>query len=225
MPATSGDGSEVSLEFWFDFASPYAYLAALRIETLVAAATRGGRSIRLLWRPLLLGPIFQRRVSNPSPFQQAEPAERRYRHRDIERSCRHYGLPLTWPSTYPRGSLLATRVALIAAGEGWGAAFARSVFAANFAADLDIASAPVVAEILRDLGRDAAVIMARAAEPAVKASMAAQVDEAIAKGIFGAPSFLVEDELFWGNDRLEQAIVWAVSGKIGEDATPAMPPG
>lgn len=216
--ANVGD-REVPLEFWYDFASPYAYLAAMRIEKEVAA--RGKGRLRLLWRPFLLGPIFKRRVHTPSPFQHAEPAERHFRHRDVERYCQLYGLPLTWPSTYPRGSLLATRVALIATEEGWGAAFARSVYTATFAADQDIAAAHVVAGIVRSLGRNAEEILARAAEPEVKARLADQVERAVDKGIFGAPSFIVGDELFWGNDRMEQAISWALTGKIGDESGPA----
>ncbi len=208
----------VPLEFWYDFASPYAYLAASRIEALVSA-TGAAPPIHLAWRPFLLGPIFRRRAANPSPFQEAGPEERRYRHRDIERLCHLYGLALKWPSTYPRGSLLAARVTLVAAEEGWGGAFTRAVFHANFVEDRDIAAEGVVAAILRDLGRDADPILARATAPEVKAKLAAQVEQAIAIGIFGAPSFIAGDgELFWGNDRLEQAIAWAVAAGAGAPA-------
>jgi 2-hydroxychromene-2-carboxylate isomerase len=195
-------------EFWYDFASPYAYLAAARIEGLAA-----GRPVRLLWRPLLLGPILKRRPGNGSPFQQAGPEEARYRRRDIERHCALYALPLRWPSTYPRGSLLAARVALLAADEGWGAGFTRSVFHAGFAEDRDIAAAPVIAEIVASLGHQPVTILARAAAPDTKSRLAAQVDRAIAAGIFGVPSFITGGELFWGNDRLEQALDWAARNR------------
>lgn len=206
----TGEQNRVALEFWFDFASPYSYLAASRIEALIQRAP-GGPAIHLLWKPLLLGPIFQRRPHHPSPFQEAAPAEQRYRRRDIERLCDLYGLPLTWPRAYPRGSLLATRIALLAADEGWGGAFARAVFAANFAADRDIGSAEVIGDLLRQLGQEAETLLGRAAEPATKARLKAEIEQAMQKGIFGAPSFLVGEELFWGNDRLEQAIAWAAA--------------
>jgi len=201
-----GDAADASptLEFWFDFASPYSYLAASRIEALLSTLP-----IRLRWRPFLLGPIFKRRPSNPSPFQDAGPEERRYRRRDVERLCERYGIPLSWPSSYPRGSILATRVALIASEAGWCGVFARAVFKANFSDDRDIATAATIADILFELQGDADEILARATLPETKASLVEQVDEAIAKGIFGAPSFITGEELFWGNDRLEQAIEWA----------------
>lgn len=191
------------LEFWYEFASPYAYLAASRIEGLIA-----GKPIRVVWKPFLLGPIFKRRSSNPSPFQEAGPDEARYRRRDIERHCKLYGLPLAWPSVYPRGSLLAARMALVAADEGWCGAFTRAVYQASFAEDRDIASEPVIAQILDALGRSPASDLPRANAPENKACLVARTDEAIAKGIFGAPSFVINGELFWGNDRLEQAIAW-----------------
>ena len=206
MPSPDVEPGPVPIEFWFDFASPYSYLAASRIEALLDAS---GLRFALAWRPLLLGPIFKRCAANPSPFQEAGTEERRYRRRDIERQCLLYGLALTWPSTYPRGSLLATRVALVSAGEGWCDVFAKAVFQANFAEDRDIAAEPVVSALLRSLGQPAEEIIARAASAETKARLAAQVERAIAAGIFGAPSIVLGGELFWGNDRLEQAIAWA----------------
>jgi 2-hydroxychromene-2-carboxylate isomerase len=193
-----------TLEFWFDFASPYSYLAAARIERFVA-----GTSVRVEWRPFLIGPILARRPDRPSPFQGAPPAQARYRRRDVERWCEREGIPLRWPSTYPRGSLLATRVALIAADEGWCPDFARAVYRANFAEDRDIGAAGTVAALIEELGRAAADLLARATTEEHKARLAREVERAAGKGIFGAPSFLAGDELFWGNDRLEAAIEWA----------------
>jgi 2-hydroxychromene-2-carboxylate isomerase len=200
------------IEFWYEFASPYSYLAAARIERLAA-----GRPIRLDWRPFLLGPIFKQRAHDRSPYQNPSPAQRRYRWRDLQRLATTEGLPLRLPSTYPRSGLLAARAALIALDEGWGPDFTRAVYRANFAEDRDIATPEVIAAVIAALGRNPGPVLARAAEPANKARLVARNDEAIARGIFGAPSFLVGDELFWGNDRLEQAIAWA--------ATPAaLPP-
>jgi 2-hydroxychromene-2-carboxylate isomerase len=192
------------IEFWYDFASPYSYLAADRIERLAASAGAG-----VAWRPFLLGPIFARRAHNPSPFQNADPAERRYRWRDIERICRLQGVPWRPPTAYPRNGLLAARVALIAIPEGWGAAFSRAVFHANFAEDQDITNPDRIASIIETFGHPASMVLERAQNPANKTALKAQVDVAIAQGIFGAPSFMVAGELFWGNDRLDQAIAWA----------------
>jgi 2-hydroxychromene-2-carboxylate isomerase len=194
------------IEFWYEFASPYSYLAAARIERLAA-----GRPIRIDWRPFLLGPIFKQRAHDPSPFQNPSPAERRYRWRDVQRLAAAEGLPLRLPSTYPRNGLLAARTALVAIDEGWGGDFTRGVYHANFADDRDIADAQVIAAVIMALGREPGPVLARATAPDNKASLVARGEEAIARGIFGAPTFLVGEELFWGNDRLEQAIAWATA--------------
>jgi len=109
MDANNAGGQ---LEFWYDFASPYSYIAAARICGL-APELRA----RFVWKPFLLGPIFKMKSGGVSAFhnQKPGPSEKRYRRRDVERLCERYGLPLRWPTAYPRGSLLATRVALIAA--------------------------------------------------------------------------------------------------------------
>jgi 2-hydroxychromene-2-carboxylate isomerase len=105
MPGTT-------VEFCYEFACPYSYLAAARIERLVA-----GSAVRLDWRPFLLGPILARRPHDLSPFQNPTPAQRRYRWRDVQQLCAAEALPLRLPSTYPRNGLLAARVALIAVRE------------------------------------------------------------------------------------------------------------
>lgn len=198
--------SGATVEFWYEFASPYSYLAAYRIERLAATA-----GIRLDWRPFLLGPILAQRAHDPSPFQNPSPAQRRYRWRDVQRLCDAERLPLRLPSTYPRNGLLAARVALIAVADDWGPAFTRAVYHANFAEDRDISAPEVIADILAALRRDAAAVLAQAQAPENKARLRTQGEEAARRGIFGAPSFLVGDELFWGNDRLDAAIVWAQS--------------
>jgi 2-hydroxychromene-2-carboxylate isomerase len=199
------------LEFWFDYASPYCYLSAERIDTLAAAA-----GLTVLWRPFLLGPIFARRPNHPTPFQDPAPDELRYRKRDIERLCALYGLPLVWSAKYPYISLLGSRVALLAADEGWASAFTRAVYRASFAEDRDVASEPVIAAILESLGKPAAALIARATTPDNKARLVAAGEQAVARGIFGAPSFVTPDgELFWGNDRLEYAIDWTVAHPVG----------
>jgi 2-hydroxychromene-2-carboxylate isomerase len=190
-----------TLEFWYEFASPYSYIAAERIERLAAG-------IAVQWRPFVIGPILKLRPHNPSPTQDAPPAQKKYRQRDVERLCVLENLTLNWPSTYPRNGLLAARVAQIA-DPSWRPAFSRAVYHANFVEDREISDPAVIAGILTGLGQEIDAVMEAALSAANKAALAAAVDEAIAKGIFGAPSFVVDGELFWGNDRLEQAIAWA----------------
>jgi 2-hydroxychromene-2-carboxylate isomerase len=194
------------LEFWFEFASTYSYPAAMRIE-----AAAGAAGVPVAWRPFLLGPIFRAQGWNDSPFN-VYPAKGRYMWRDVERVCAGYGLPFRRPTQFPRSGLLAARVAGLATGEGWGPDFVRAVYRANFADDRDVADPVTIAAILDGLGQDGRALLARAAEPASKDRLRAATDEAIALGIFGAPSFVVAGELFWGNDRLEDALAWHARG-------------
>lgn len=194
----------MTIEFWFDFASTYSYPAAMRLERL--AATRG---VKVSWRAFLLGPIFNAQGWNDSPFN-LYPAKGRYMWRDLERVCAAEGIALRRPSQFPRNGLLAARVACANADQAWLPAFVRAVYRANFEYDLDISDAGMVGACLEDCGQEAATIIARAQAPDAKARLREQSEEAQRRGIFGAPFFLVGDEPFWGNDRLEQAMDWCV---------------
>lgn len=190
-------------EFWFEFASTYCYPAAMCIEE---KAARHG--IRVEWKPFLLGPIFAAQGWGDSPFN-LYPAKGRYMWRDLERLCARRGLSLRHPSQFPRGSVLATRVALIASGEPWLPAFVRAVYHANFAEDRNIGDRAVIAELLDRLGLPPDAWLSHAESPLAKDGLRAQTEEAQRRGLFGAPSFCVGDELFWGGDRLEHAFEWA----------------
>jgi len=192
-----------SLELWFEFASTYSYPAAERIESVAAA-----HGVAVEWRPFLLGPIFRAQGWNDSPFN-IYPLKGRYMWRDLERLTVKYGLPFRRPTTFPRNGLLAARVACVAAAQPWCADFVRRVYRANFADDRDIAAPEVLGDILTDLGRPAADILTRANADDTKRRLREQTERAIALGIFGAPTCAVGPELFWGNDRLEDAVVWA----------------
>ncbi len=191
------------VEFWFEFASTYSYPAAMRVEARAAAA-----GVPLVWRPFLLGPIFGAQGWNDSPFN-IYPVKGVYMWRDLERICDAERIPFRRPSRFPRGALLAARVALLAASEPWGSAFVRAVYTANFAEDREIGEAATVVRILDGLGQHGAAVAERAQAQANKDALKRQTDEAIARGVFGAPSFLVGNELFWGNDRLDDALAWS----------------
>lgn len=195
------------LEFWFEFASTYSYLAAMRLEPLARAA-----GVAVEHKPFMLGPIFSSQGWQTSPFNIYE-AKGRYMWRDMERLCELYDFPLRRPSVFPRNGLQAARVALLGAHQPWGPAFVRAVYRANFGEDRDIAQASVLGEILSDLGQDAQTLLEDANSPDVKAALRARGDDAVRAGIFGAPSFITDGELFWGNDRLEHALDWAVSSE------------
>lgn len=192
------------LDFWYEFASTYSYLSAMRIETAAAEA-----GVAIGWRPFLLGPIFATQGWSTSPFN-LYPAKGRNMWRDLERQCEKRGLDLVQPETFPRNGLQAARLALIGAEDGWCPEFSRRVYLAEFAHGRDIADVDVLTAILGEMGLDAAGIRARAQAPENKARLKAETEAAIALGIYGAPSFVTPDgELFWGNDRLEDALDWA----------------
>jgi 2-hydroxychromene-2-carboxylate isomerase len=192
-----------ALEFWYDFASPYSWIAAERIDGLATAA---GVAVR--WRPFIIGPILRLRPDNPSPVQNATPAQRAYRRRDVERLCAKYGLPLRWPTSYPRNGLLGARLAR-AVSDDLRPTLSRAIYRANFVDDREISDATVMQEVLAARGHDAEALLAAGLTENNKRGLIADVDEAMTHGIFGAPSFLIGNELFWGNDRLELAIEWA----------------
>ncbi len=191
-----------TIEFWYEFASTYSYPAAMRIEALA-----GARGIGVKWRPFLLGPLFfEQQGLRDSPFNVVQ-AKGEYMWRDLARVCEAEGLPLKRPSQFPRGTLLPARLALLGAEEGWVGPFTRAVYEANFAHDADIAQEAVLRPLLADAGADPDAALAAAGSDAVKASLKRAVEDARARGLFGAPSFVTADgELFWGNDRLEQAL-------------------
>ncbi len=188
------------LQFWFEFGSTYSYPTAMRIEALAAE-----RGVSVAWRPFLLGPIFREQGWNDSPFN-LYPAKGRYMWRDLARICEAEKIPFRRPSTFPRNGLLAARVACWFAESPWAAAFVRAAYRANFSEDLDISDPAVIGRCLEDAGQDPARALSEAGSPESKARLRAQTEEAVTLGIFGAPTFVVGDELFWGNDRLEHAL-------------------
>jgi 2-hydroxychromene-2-carboxylate isomerase len=194
------------LEFWYEFASTYSYLSVMRIEKVAAAA-----KVEVAWRPFLLGPIFRTQGWNDSPFN-LYPAKGRYMWRDLERLTAGYGLPWRRPSAFPRNGLLAARIAFAAEPEGWCPDWTRAVFTAEFAHDRDVGDTAVLAGLLETLDREPGAVLARAESGENKAGLRAQTERAQALGLFGAPSFVVEGELYWGNDRLGDAIAKAALG-------------
>ena len=198
-----------TLEFWFEFASSYSYLSVMRVEPLARAA-----GVTVKWRPFLLGPVFLSLGWNDSPFN-IYPPKGRYMWRDLARLAARYGLPFKVPSRFPRNGLLAARVALAGADEAWIGDFARAAMRANFAEDRDIADPAVIRAILADLGQPADALLEQAASADTKLALRRQTERASELGLFGAPSFITPDgELFWGNDRLEDALDWMKGARL-----------
>lgn len=201
------DPQRPALDFWFEFGSNYSYLALMRIEEL---AQRSGVVLR--WRPFLLGPIFRQLGWNTSPFVLQE-AKGRYMWRDMEREARKHGLPFVRPSVFPRVALLPMRVATLGAEEPWMGEFCRRVMRQNWVDDLDIDTPENVLRALDGLVEALQAVLAAALLEENKLRLRASTEEARARGIFGAPTMLVGDEMFWGNDRLEDAVAWAAAAR------------
>lgn len=192
------------LDFWFDFASTYSYPAAMRIEEVAAA-----RGVSVGWRPFLLGPLFKAFGWDDSPFN-LNPLKGRYMWRDLERLCERAGLPFVRPDPFPQHSVLAARVALVALDHPRGADFCRAVFHAEFGRGWQIVDRQVLGTLLHEHAMDADGLLAAAESPGHKERLRAETAEAQRLGLFGAPIFVTTDgELFWGHDRLQQAVDWA----------------
>ena len=196
------------LDFWFDFASTYSYPAALRIRSLARPA---GVSIR--FRPFLLGPIFKAQGWQTSPFNLYE-VKGRNMWRDLQRVCADLSIPFRRPEPFPQNSLLGARVALVGLGQGWGEDFSEALYRSQFAEGRRIDEPATVASVLAALKVEAEPVLAAAQSDAIKSELRSQTEAAKRLGIFGAPSFVTADgELFWGNDRLERALLWAKRGR------------
>ncbi len=191
------------IHFWFEFGSSYSYLSMMRIEAL---AERAGVPLR--WQPFLLGPIFRELGYQNSPFnEQREKGV--YAWRDMARRAAKYGLPFKRPSVFPRPALLPMRVALLGADQPWMGEFCRRIMLQNWVHDRDIDNADVVLAALEGLVASPAAIVAEAGSERTKLLLRAQTATASDHGIFGAPTFMVYNEMFWGDDRLEDALEWA----------------
>lgn len=183
------------VEFFYDYASTYSYLAHREIEQL---AERKGAE--LVFRPMVLGFVFKA-TGNSMPA--AVPAKAAYMVQDVRRWVRHYGLPFHMPSVFPVNTIRALRGAVAALADGTFHAYHHAVMTAYWSQDQDIGDPDILAGIATAAGLDGAALMARCETEPVKAALKKNTDEAIERGVFGAPTFFVGDEMFWGNDRLE----------------------
>jgi 2-hydroxychromene-2-carboxylate isomerase len=194
------------IAFYFDFSSPYAYLASEQIEAL---AQRCGRSVD--FRPILLGAAFK--ASGQKPLTEV-PLKGDYARHDFARSARYAGVAFRMPEPFPIGTVQAARCCLVLKEQAPALlpTFVHAGFRAYFVEGRNLSDPKVVSEVLTSIGLNADAITTAAADPAIKDALKTQVDEAVARGVFGAPFFLVDGEPFWGNDRLPQLERWLSGG-------------
>lgn len=193
------------IEFFWEPGSSYTYLAATQIEKI---ATDCGAT--LAWKPFLLGKVFEaRKTSLPA----AIPAKAQYMFQDLARWAQVYQIPLAQPKVFPVHSLLASRTAIAAGHLGHAAKAAQAILGAYWGEGQDISQEAVLLAAFNKAGLDGAAILAKAQEPAVKDELRLNTEEAIRRGVFGAPTMFWGDAMFWGNDRLEM-LKLALQGKI-----------
>ena len=195
-----------AVDFWFDFSSPYGYLAAEQIDSLAA---RHGREVR--WRAILLGPLFK--VVGTAPLTTL-PVKGDYAAHDFARTARLLGIPFALPNPFPVATQVAARAFYLVQDEGTAKAkqFARLAYRAYFAEGRDITNTSVVLDLVAAAGADASTIAPHLGGDAIKQRVRDEVDLALRAGVFGSPFFKVDGEPFWGNDRLPHLEEWLRRG-------------
>lgn len=195
------------IDFWFTMGSTYSFLSVMRIADLERST---GVSVR--WRPFHLLVILQE--MKHVPFAD-KPAKSAYMWRDIERRAAMYGFPVRLPAPYPvKQSVVANLVATAGMREGWGTDFVRAAYRRWFQHGEETGSEPNVSQSLLEIGQDPSRVLALAESDDVKAALSAETDVARQLGIFGSPTFAVNGELFWGDDRLQDALSWCRHGSV-----------
>lgn len=184
------------VQIWYDVVCPYAYLGSTRIERVARDA---GAAVS--WEPFLLGGVF-RALGVPDDLAGSMPEpKRRHNARDLARWADWFGVPLEVPAAHPRRTVLAMR-AILAAGEGRAAA-THALYRAYWVEGADVSKPSVVREALDGAGLDGAACVERASAPSIKDELRRRTDRAVELGVFGAPTFFVNGEPFWGQDRLD----------------------
>lgn len=192
------------VDFWFDYSSPFSYLAAERVDDVLGAAAT--------WKPMLLGGLFKMVEQVNVPYFAQSEAKRQHTHADLRRQAEHAGVPFSWPTRFPMNTVLALRATMLAGATDSleGRRLLHRIFRAYWAEDRDISEPKVIREICDDLALDGAGLVEGTQDPAVKDALKKATGEAAAAGVFGAPTFVVhlpdeEPRLYWGADRLEMA--------------------
>ena len=195
-----------SLDFYFDFSSPYGYLASERIDGIAAKHGRG-----VTWRPMLLGAVFQKIGGSPLVDQ---PMKGPYSQHDMLRSARLHGIAFNVPDNFPVNSIAACRAYYwLADGDPTTAHnFAQALYRGYFVENRDLSQQETVVGAAQTLGVDGDALVAAVQDQAIKDRLRAENDAALDRGVFGSPTVFVGDEMFWGHDRLEMIDRWLETG-------------
>lgn len=184
-----------TLDYWFDYTCPYAYLGSVGVEALAA---RTGLPLR--WRPMLLGGVFKAHDTPQRLFETLSPAKARHNAEDLQRQAARYGVTLVMPPSHPMRSVEALRATLAT---GCDARVIHGFYRAYWVEGRPISERAVIADVVRAAGHDVDAVLAAIETPAVKEALRAATDEAIALGVFGAPTYAYEGETWWGQDRAD----------------------
>ncbi|MEE3326593.1 MAG: 2-hydroxychromene-2-carboxylate isomerase [Myxococcota bacterium] len=187
----------MKLEFFFDYGSPYSYLADTRLADLQART-----ACEIEYRPMLLGGVFKA-TGNRSPAEETVLPKLKYQSSEMQRWVEYYGVPFVSNPFFPINTLQLMRVAHAAQATGAFEAFHRSAFKAMWEQEKNLGDSKILVEVLECSGLDGGALVAMAANPEVKESLMETSQEAVARGAFGAPTFFVGESMFFGNDRLD----------------------
>ena len=194
------------IRFYFDFSSPYSYLASERIDAL---AKKHGRQVQ--WRPILLGAIVK---TLGTVTLTSQPGQADYSVHDFARSARFMGIPYAHPHDFPISTVTAARAYYWLEGRNADQArhFAQQIFRVYFSAGRDVSDVAVVFELAQQVGADRTALEVGMNDPAVKERLRTETDGALAAGVFGVPWIAIDNEAFWGADRLPQIEQWLKTG-------------
>ena len=194
------------VDFYFEFSSPYGYIASQLAEDL---ERRVGRS--MTWRPFLLGPVFK--LTGSAPLVEI-PMKGEYSKRDFVRSARLHGVPFSYPAKFPIGTVAAMRAFYWAHDRdpAKARALAKALYKAYFTEGKDISAAATVIDVAKSVGLDTEALAKALEDPMLKERAKREVDGAIAAGVFGSPFFVVDGEPFWGVDRIPMLEQWIKRG-------------
>jgi 2-hydroxychromene-2-carboxylate isomerase len=194
------------IDFWFSVGSLYTFLAIMRMDRF--EDTMG---VEFRWRPFSVRTLMIEMDNIPA----RKPVKMEYAWRDVQRRAEKYGVPFAQRPPYPLENFdLANRIAVVGAQEGWCADYVRATYRRWFIEGHAAGAEPNVTDSLREIGQNRDRVLARAHSDEIGRAYAAATDEARALGLFGVPTFVARGELFWGDDRLEDAIAWQRAGTL-----------